>query len=188
MFARKKILGFFAIGATIGASLFLVSIPTDTLMEYIGTDNAYLFMYAVAFIGSITTFASIPYPLILIGFAAGGLSPLWVGLASALGVITADTVTFIAARHGRALLSEKVQASFERVSAWITRHPRLLTPGLVAYGTVSPLSNDFAVISLSLMRYTYWRVVLPLAIGNLIYNLSIAYLGVYAYDWVAGLL
>lgn len=171
----------------VGLSLFFVSIPTDRIVSFVGTENVYIFMYLLAFVGSISTFAGIPYPLFLISFAAGGFNPVLIGLCSALGVVTADSLTFIAVQKGRVLVGERLQASFNRLSTQITKHPQLLTPGLVLYGTLSPLSNDFAVISLSLMRYAYLRVIPPLALGNIFYNFGLAYLGVYAYNWVVGL-
>lgn len=188
MNGKRRIIGVFVILATVALSITLVSIPSERLTALIGTQNVYLFMYVLAFLGSITTFASIPYPLVLIGLAAGGVDPLKIGLVSALGVITADTFTFFAARKGSALLGERFNASLNVVSEYIRRYPRLLAPALVLYGMMAPLSNDFAVISLSLMRYAYSRVVLPLAVGNIIHNIAVAYLGVYAYDWIVNLL
>lgn len=181
-------MGILALLGTAALSFAFVLIPSDTLIAAVGTENVFLFMYAIAFLGSITTFASIPYPLILLGLASGGVNPLQIGLVSALGVITADTFTFFAARKGSALLGERLQASLTQLALYVERYPRLVTPGLVLYGTLSPLSNDFAVISLSLMRYAYHRVVLPLAVGNVVYNVGMAYFGVYAYDFVVNLL
>jgi membrane protein YqaA with SNARE-associated domain len=184
---KKKIVGVLTVVVTIGLSLLLISIPTDKLLNNIGTDNAYVFMYLVAFLGSITTFASIPYPLILIGLVAAGMDPLIIGVVSALGVITSDSVTFFVSKKGQILLSKKLQIAFDSLAKYIKKYPRLLTPGLVVYGTVSPLSNDFAVISLSLMKYKYFRVIPPLAIGNILYNVGLAFLGVYAYHWIIGI-
>ncbi len=172
----------------VAVSLWITLTPADTLIGYFGTENIFLFMYLIAFVGSISTFASIPYPLILIGLAAGGVDPLLIGIVSALGVMTADSLTFIVTARGRALLSDKIRAAAEQLGARVRAHPRLLTPGLVLYGTVAPLSNDFAVITLATMRYSYWRVIPPLAVGNMVYNIGIAYIGVYAYDWIVGLL
>ncbi len=179
--------GFLTIGGTIVLSFVLVSIPTDTLLRIIGTNNAYFFMYVIAVLGSITTFASIPYPLILISLVSGGLNPLLAGAVTALGVSTSDTCTFFAARRGRALLPENASASLMKFAHWLHKHPKIFTPCLALYGTVSPLSNDFAVISLSLMKYRYWQVVPVLAVGNMIYNITVAFLGIYAYDWIVGL-
>lgn len=188
LISKQKLVGALTIGGTICFSLFLVSIPTDTLLGYIGARNAYFFVYAIAFLGSITTFASIPYPLILISLVAGGLNPLLAGSLSALGVITSDTCTFFAARKGRALLSSNMSSTLLSFSRWLHKYPRLITPSLALYGTFSPLSNDIAVISFSLMKYSYWKVIPPLAVGNLTYNISIAFLGIYAYDWIMNLL
>jgi uncharacterized membrane protein YdjX (TVP38/TMEM64 family) len=184
----KRILAGSFVLLLVCASLFLASIPSDTLIEKIGAENIYVFMFLLALVGSISTFASIPYPLILIGLSVGGADPLMLGLASAFGVITSDTVTFFTIRRGRQFVGEAMLGSMERIASYIQKYPRLLTPGLMLYGMLSPLSNDFAVISLSLMRYSFFAVVFPLAVGNVIYNLSVAYLGVYAYDWIVNVL
>lgn len=184
---RRYTLNIFIISATVLLSLTLVSIPTDTITEYIGTSNVYLFMYLIAFVGSISTFASIPYPLFLISFVAGGFNPILLGLCSALGVITADSGTFLVVKQGRWLIGKRFIKAVETASKLIDRYPRALTPGLIGYGTFSPLSNDFAVVSFSLMHYRYREVILPLALGNIFYNIGVAYLGLYVYDWVVGL-
>jgi hypothetical protein len=183
----RKFLGVVLIGSIVFGSLWITITPADDLIGYFGTENIFLFMYLIAFLGSISTFASIPYPLILLGLAAGGIDPLLIGMVSALGVITADTGTFLVTTRGRALLNEKIRAAADRIGARIKARPRLLTPGLLLYGTIAPLSNDFAVITLATLQYPFWRVIPPLAVGNMIYNIGIAYLGVYAYDWIVGL-
>lgn len=185
---KKRLLGALVVVGVVTLSLALVSIPTDVLMDRIGTDNAYIFMYVIALVGSITTFASIPYPLILIGLAAGGLNPILIGLTAACGVITSDSITFFAARKGRVLLGEKLQHAFIALHARLKRHPRLLTPFLILYGSLAPLSNDFAVISFSLMKYRFLQVIPALAVGNMIFGVVVAYLGVYGYDWITRLL
>lgn len=183
----KRLASISVVVLTIVLSVLLVMVPSDTLLGYLGTENGYVFMFLIAFVGSITTFASIPYPLFLISLAVGGFNPMLLGLTSAAGVITADSVTFFAVRKGRILLSKKLQDSMTALSSYVNSHPHLLTPGLLLYGTISPLSNDFAVISFSLMKFKYMKVIPPLAVGNIIYNIAIAYLGIYAYEWIVGL-
>jgi uncharacterized membrane protein YdjX (TVP38/TMEM64 family) len=174
---KKKIFGILAILLTVAFSLFVASVPNSFFTQYIGTENIYLFMYLIALVGSISTFASIPYPLILIGLVGGGANPVYAGLASALGVVSADAFTFFAVQKGKVLLNEKLQKSVEYLGSLIEKYPKLVTPGLLLYGTCSPLSNDFAVITFSLMKFPYLKVALPLAIGNIIYNITLAYYG-----------
>lgn len=185
--SRKTLIGYATIVATILFSVAMVSVPTNTLLGFFGIENAYFFVYMIAFLGSITTFASIPYPLMLLNVVSGGLDPLLAGSLSALGVTTADICTFFVARRGQAIISEKMSRSLTKIGKLINKYPKLYAPSLVAYGIFSPVSNDFAVISLSLMKFSFWRVVPLLAIGNIIYNLSIAFVGVYAYDSIVNL-
>jgi uncharacterized membrane protein YdjX (TVP38/TMEM64 family) len=107
----------------------------------------------------------------------GGADPVYTGLASAFGVISADAFTFFTVKKGSAILNEKIKNSVEYLGEIIKKYPKLVFPGLLLYGTVSPLSNDFAVITFSLMKYNYLKVAIPLAIGNIIYNITLAYYG-----------
>ena len=46
--------------------------------------------------------------------------------------------------------------------------------------TIESITDD----SLQQSKIPYWRVMVPLGVGNIIFNISFAYLSVYAYDWV----
>ena len=52
------------------------------------------------------------------------------------------------------------------------------------YDSLVPLSNDFIVISMGLARYPFWRVMIPLGLGNLVFNISLAYLALYVYGFI----
>lgn len=173
----KRVVGLLTLALTIGFAVGLALIPSASIVEYVGTDNIYLFMFLIALIGSLSTFASIPYPLILISLVSAGGSPLILGLASAMGVIISDTLMFFSVKRGKAIMSESLQASITYVGTVFTKYPALVMPGLFVYGTVSPLSNDFAVTVFSLMNYSVLRVLVPLALGNIVYNLTLAYYG-----------
>lgn len=174
---KKRLLGVAALACTAALSITIALIPNSFYLTYIGTGNLYLFMFVIAFVGSISTFASIPYPLILIGLVAAGGNALALGLCSAAGAILSDASTFFTARRGAAIMSDRVRHSVEYFGALVARYPRLMFPGLLAYGTFSPLSNDFAVITGALMQQRYYRILLPLAIGNILYNLTLAFYG-----------
>ncbi|MEL6803883.1 MAG: hypothetical protein AAFO91_08905, partial [Bacteroidota bacterium] len=76
---KRRWISIVVILSCMGLSLALVSVPSDTILNTIGSQNAYLLMFVLALVGSISTFAGIPYPLFLISFAAGGINPI--GLA-----------------------------------------------------------------------------------------------------------
>lgn len=167
-------------------SVLLASFPADDVIDVIGADNAYLLMFVLGMIGGFTTFTGIPYHVVLMSLAAGGLNPIGLGLCTALGVMLGDSTMFLIGARLKDSLPPRLQATIQPLSAYLARHPAMVTPALVCYGAISPFSNDFLVASLSVIGFGYWRTIIPLAIGNVFFNIGLAYLGIYAYDRIAG--
>ncbi len=166
------------------SSITLGSIPTDDLINFVGSENAYILMFALGLAGGLTTFTGIPYHLVLMSLAAGGLNPLLLGISTAIGVMCGDSTMYAIGRQFKETLSPRLTLAVDEVRRLAEAHPRLLTPALILYGALSPFSNDFIVGSLSIAGHSYWRTIIPLSIGNLLYNIGIAYLGFYAYDTI----
>jgi len=167
-------------------SITLASFPADDLIDAVGASNAFVLMFILGMIGGFTTFTGIPYHLVLMSLAAGGLDPVGLGVCTALGVMLGDSTMFVIGTKVKASLSPRVLATIEQFSSYLSHHPKLVTPALVSYGAVSPFSNDFVVASLGMVGYGYWRTIIPLTIGNTFYNTALAYLGLYAYDMIVG--
>jgi membrane protein YqaA with SNARE-associated domain len=139
-------------------------------------------MFALGIIGGLSTFTGVPYHLVLMGLSAGGATPWLLGLATASGVMLGDSVTYLLSRQAKTAVRGRVAQWLQAVADVLLAHPRLVTPGLVVYGMISPFSNDFIVASLTLMGYSYRRIIIPLTIGNVCYNIMLAYLGYFYYD------
>ena len=167
-------------------SFTLASFPADTIIDKVGSDNAYVLMFALGMIGGFTTFTGIPYHFVLMSLAVGGLDPVALGVCTAVGVMLGDSTMFLIGKQVKDSLPPRVVATIDHFPEYLLKHPRFVTPALVAYGTVSPFSNDFVVASLSMGGYGYWRTILPLTVGNIFYNIALAYLGLYAYDTIIG--
>ena len=170
----------------LAVSIALASFPADDLIDSVGASNAYVLMFALGMIGGFTTFTGIPYHLVLMSLAAGGLNPVALGVSTAMGVMLGDSTMYLIGSRVKASLPPRVEATVQHLSQRMARHPKLVAPALITYGAVSPFSNDFVVASLSMIGYSYWRTILPLAMGNTLYNIALAYLGLYAYDAIMG--
>ena len=166
----------------LGVSITLASFPADTVIDALGTSNAFGLMFLLGMVGGFTTFTGIPYHFVLMSLAAGGLSPVGLGIATATGVMLGDSTMYLIGNRVKDTLPPRLLATMDRLAGYLLRHPRLVSPALVTYGAVSPFSNDFVVASLSVVGYSYWRTILPLALGNTFYNIGLGYLGLYAYD------
>ena len=163
-------------------SIALVSFPVDSLIDTLGSNNAFLLMFFLGILGGFTTFTGIPYHFVLMSLAAGGLNPIGLGLCTAIGVMLGDSTMYFIGTKVKDTLSPRMQATIERLSNYLSQHPKLVAPALVGYGTFSPFSNDFIVASLSMMGYSFRRTIIPLTLGNILYNIALAYLGLYAYE------
>jgi uncharacterized membrane protein YdjX (TVP38/TMEM64 family) len=185
--SRQKIILILGIVFFISMSYGIATIPAETIVNFVGSEHALFLMFALGAIGGLTTFSGIPYHVILMSFAAGGINPLALGIVTALGVMIGDSTMFLFSRQAGHLIAPNLRARLATVAEWFARHPRLLTPSLILYGAVSPLSNDFIVASLALLKYQYHKIIIPLTIGNICFNTALAYLGYFAYDSLMGL-
>lgn len=165
--------------------LFYYSSP-EQVISFIGAENGYFIIFILALIGGLTTFSGVPYHLVLLTLAAGGLNPLLLGLCTAVGVMLGDTTSYFIGYGGREVIPEKIQKYLHKLFAFGAKYPRALPVFFFLFGALTPLSNDFIVISAGLAKYPFKKVMIPLALGNLVFNIMVAYLGFYAYSSVAG--
>jgi len=181
---RKKLTFIIPLFLILGFSI-LISLQSPTqLLSMFGDSNAYTVMFLLATIGGLSTFTGVPYHFILMSFAAAGLNPVILGLITAFGVMLGDTTSYMIGNRGNELLPTKISAPLLKIAKMFIDRPKTLPVFLVLYGTFSPFSNDFVVVSLGLMKYSYLRTMIPLTIGNIFYNISLAYIGFFAFEKV----
>lgn len=169
-------LGFLAV------SVFFWFVPPEEAIEIVGVENSYLVLFLLAFFSGLLAFSGIPYHWVLIAFAVGGLEPWLLGLAAATGVIIGDSTSYLVGYYGHHVVPDKLRGSINRLSSFMHRHPRLVPAFFFVYGSIAPFSNDLVGITTGVARYPFWRVMLPLGLGNLVFNTTLAYFAVNAYS------
>lgn len=176
------LLPFFFLLITSACIYFYVD--TDTLLEIIGTKNSYLMMFVIAFLGGLTTFNFIPYYSVIFLLVNAGLNPFLVGASSALGVMCGDTFSYFMGYSGGKAIPENYKYLLEKMATFAQKYPNLFIAVSFIYGSISPLSNDFITIPAGIVKIPYIKVMIPLALGNLVFNISLSYLILYAFDYV----
>src|SRR4029078_4255670 len=112
----KYALALLAVTLFVGFSLFFfVYFTPDELINWVGVKNAYVLIFVVAIAGGFTTFNVIPYHLVLITLAVGGLNPFLIRFLAASGVTLGDSTSYFVGRQGRVLLSAKTNKWFDRI-------------------------------------------------------------------------
>ena len=174
--------------------IFLLSIvlffyiTPDRLVEVVGLENAYFLMFFTAFLGGLTTFNTVPYYSILLVLAGAGLNPLLIGLSSAVGVMAGDSFSYFMGNQGVSIIPTKLHYIFDKVRVFALTRPKLFPILCFAYGSLSPFSNDFITISAGMARIPFARIMIPLALGNLVFNIGLSYLALHSYNLVSSFL
>lgn len=177
---KKKINLFFVYAfILLGFSLIIYNYSPDEIVEFLGMENGYLIVLVLGFLGGISIMFPVPYYLFVITFGAGGLNPIILGIFSGLGVICGETTSYLLAYHGRVVLSEKYQKLFDRTFHVLNKKNNyfIIAPLLFLYGTFIPIPNDFITLSFGAIRYNYWKLIIPFGLGNMLFNIILAYGG-----------
>jgi membrane protein YqaA with SNARE-associated domain len=169
--------------------------PLTLFFETI-TQGAVLLGYPGTFLacllGSATVVIEVPFagvPFILGGLREGGVGaflfdPWLLGFLSGAGATLGDMTSYLLGYYGRRLTEEAKTQGFSR---FIANHPRA-TPLVVFVLASTPLPLDPAVVSLGVARFSWWRVLIPALIGEMIFLTGVSWAGRLSIDWLSALL
>lgn len=167
--------------------IFVMFVGVNELVEYVGVQNAYLLMFLAALLSGLSTFNSVPYYAVLLMLANAGVNPVILGITSAFGVMSGDSISYLIGRQGSSFIPHPLQPLFNGINHIAINRKHLFPLVCFLYGAFCPLSNDFITISAGAAKVTYLKVMIPLALGNLVFNIGLAFLAVYSYDWLSAL-
>src|SRR3989344_2983409 len=111
--------------ASISVYFYFYSSP-EQLVEWVGAENSYFLIFVLALFGGLTTFSGVPYHLVLITLAIGGLNPLLLGLSTAVGVILGDSTSYYVGYSGGEVMPGRVQKIVNRIYIYTAGYPKLL--------------------------------------------------------------
>lgn len=178
---------FLPLFAIVGFSLLFWFSSPEQVLSMVGVENAYLLIFFLALIGGLSTFSGVPYHVILVALAAGGLDPFLLGSVTAVGVMLGDSTSYYLGRQSAAIIPEQVLVRVQKLGFVKERYPRLLPFLFFCFGALLPISNDIITIPMGILRYPFWKTMIPLGLGNLVFNIGLALLSVHAYELVARL-
>jgi len=165
-------------------SVILYYFPPQTIVNLIGINNSYVLIVILAFLGGTSILFPFPYYLFVITFAVGGANPILLGICSGLGVILGESTSYYIGYHSRAILSNRYQKIFNKLYKNFnkTKNTILISMVLFLYGAFIPLPNDLFILPLGAARYNYWKLIIPLGLGNIVFGTILAYGGIYGFN------
>lgn len=177
----KRYIAFFAFIIGIIAAIILISLvkPTE-IVDKIGVQNSYLALFIVASLGGVSSITSSSLFIFLSILAAGGLSPLLLGLVGGIGASIGDSLFFYIGTKAENIAPEKMSKKSEKISKIIQSKPKWVVPIMVyLYAGFAPLPNDIMTVPLGFFKYKYKKIIAPLILGNITYTILFSYAAKY---------
>jgi hypothetical protein len=174
---RRHPLLIFILAIIAAWSVFLVFVPSQTIVDYIGIENTYIAAFLLAAIGGISTLTSASFFTAIATFAAGGASPLLLGLFGGVGAFFSNTLLYFLLVYGKRTLTQKWKAFVDRLGKKLEQLPvPLVLLGVFIYSGFTPFPDDILLAVLAISSYTYPRFAPFLFAGNLTIVMLVAYL------------
>jgi len=166
-------------------SFILYNFPPDTIIKFIGIDNSYIIVLVLGLLGGTSILFPFPYYLFVITFAVGGSNPILLGICTGIGVIIGESTSYFIGYHGRIIFSNSYQRKFNQLCTKCnqTKNTIILSIVLFIYGALVPFPNDFLILPLGAARYNYWKLIIPLGLGNICFSILLAFAGIYGWNY-----
>lgn len=155
----------------IGWISILVRYGPETVVEFIGVENAYLATLLLAATGGLSSLTAGPFYATLATFAAGGVDPYLLGIIAGIGISIGDSLFFVLGRRGLTQTRLNNNPFVARLRAWLERAPQWTVPlTAFVYTSATPFPNDVLMVSLGLLRQYYWLIIPFVLAGNILHT------------------
>lgn len=168
--------------------ILLQKISPATIVDFFGTQNSYLLVFFLAFVGGTSILFPFPYYLVVFTFGAAHLNPILLGIFAGTGVMLGDSTSYLVGYSGREIIPAKLSERFNKIRDWLLRQKSgFIALGLFLYGAIIPIPNDVVIVPLGVIRFSYIKAVIPLWLGNIVFNIIVAFAGLYGLSFVFNL-
>jgi len=177
---RRHTLKILAIAAIIAisliASFFFADFVTESeeaqaLVEQTG----YLGMLALSIIAGLNLFVPIPAGTFAPIYAAAGFPLPAIIAVLVIGTTIAGSIGYLIGALGKQVARLKYPKIQERIQTFACRHHALILPTVFLYASLSPFPNEVILIPLALAGIKFRYLILPLILGNLVYQTLYVY-------------
>jgi hypothetical protein len=161
----------------ISLMVLLYFISPEQIVAKMGISNVYLFTLLISFFAGFSAWTSFSMVAILLTFVAGGISPIFLGLITGLGLAVGDIIMFFVGSRGRKLISGRWKKRLNKIARFFDGKLKKLVPFLCyIYIGLTPFPNNFLIIFLALIKYPIKKLYVPIVLGDMTFPLVITLL------------
>jgi membrane protein YqaA with SNARE-associated domain len=142
--------------------------------------NYLLIAFLISIIGNSSVMIVIPYVLVIYSLSISN-PEAWVliGIVSGIGAALGEAVSYYVGRligSSKKVQNSEVGEKFRRIGKQFERSPKTV-PIIVFIFAASPLPDDMILVPMGLMKYPYYKTILPCVLGKTILTGITCWLG-----------
>ncbi|MEX2681891.1 MAG: VTT domain-containing protein [Candidatus Sigynarchaeota archaeon] len=150
-----------------------------------GIANGLWAAFLLSMFGNTSILIVIPYSYIVFQLAitASGVQSVWyplvLGVISGAGAGIGEVTSYIVGRlftKSEKLVNSDLGQKFERMRKTFEEHPKVI-PLFVYIFAATPLPDDVILVPFGVMKYSYWKTIIPCMLGKMTMCILLAYLG-----------
>jgi len=150
-----------------------------------GESNGLWAAFLLSAFGNTSILIVIPYSYIVfqLAISASGVLPVWyplvLGVISGLGAGIGEVTSYVVGRLFRKsekLVNGDLGKKFERMRKTFEAHPKMI-PFFVFLFAATPMPDDVILVPFGVMKYSYWKTIIPCMLGKMVLCIMLAYLG-----------
>lgn len=138
------------------------------------THYGYLGAFVTAAVGNLTVVIVFPYTLVTFFLASAGLNPLLLGVLTGVGAEVGELSGYLIGRWSSRAVERHRPSEYAALQRLVEHRPAVI-PALLFTFSLLPFPDDVLFIPLGMLRYRFWKLVLPSLAGKIGAGLIIAF-------------
>lgn len=153
-----------------GINVYILSHPEALgALEQVGLFG----LFVLSVISGFNVVVPIPVSLLYPSFSALGYAPILLISIISFGMTMGDVVGFVIGKGMNQSVLETKRG--KKITTLVAAHPRYITLGVFVYAMLVPLPNELIVIPLAALGIAWYRILVPILIGNIIFTMLLAF-------------
>ncbi|WP_321431213.1 VTT domain-containing protein [uncultured Methanolobus sp.] len=165
-------------------SVLLYYYSPEDIVNFIGIENVYAFIFLIALVGGVSTFTSTTFYTALITISLGGVNTITVALLASIGLTIGDLLFYYLGSQSKKCIKERYESKINGFVSYMERTGDTIVMFLIFLYSLAPLPSDILAIALAIVEFPFKKMIVPLLIGNFTLIVALVELSKLGYNLV----
>lgn len=147
-------------------SILLHYYSPEDIINFIGINNVYTFIFLMALVGGVSTFTSTTFYTTLITLSVGGVNTIIVALLASIGLTLGDMLFYYLGSQSKQCIKKRYENKINRFVSYFEKTGDTIVMVMIFLYSLVPLPSDILAITLAIAEFPFKKMIIPLLLGN----------------------